>query len=93
MIAKVSVPGVQTTSLANMPTGYGEIKRSWSSGVPDMFHVGRVLHKRVSDGKVFWVDDKEVVVPDELREAEIVMLPKGSVITLTLDQEQGGMGF
>jgi hypothetical protein len=93
MIAKATMPGVTSTSLANMPTGYGEIRKSWSNTVADMIHVGRILHKRLSDGKVLWVDDKEVVIPDELREAEIVMLPKGAVITLTLDQEQDGMGF
>lgn len=91
---KVSIKRADTryVSLATMPPGYGEIGDSWNqAGDPPQRYRGRVIFKRLSDGKVFWDDNKEVVIPDEIREAQIVMLDQGDVITKELESQDAPM--
>jgi hypothetical protein len=80
------------TSLKDMPPGYGRIQHSWNdAGSPDTIYAGRVIFKRLSDGKMLWDDNKEMVIPDEVREAEIEMLNEGDWIKKVLESQDAPM--
>lgn len=79
MIVKVVKGNRPSVSLAEMGYGYHEVKNSWSNDYPDNQFAGRVIYKSPK-GQLFWEDNKEVVVPGDIREGRFEKLQPGDVI-------------